>query len=192
MATVLALAAIVIALGVREFLQHGRDKPFQASSMTRLTTSGKVTDAAISPDGRYVAHVVDDLGKRSLLVRQIQVTGSSNVEIVPPSDASLYGLTFSKDGDYVYYIKNDVNSSVGTSLCRVPALGGDVVHLLDHVDSAISFSPDGKRFAFIRRAPENGETRLVQANADGSGEQVIVTQKSAGPGRRLRWAGVVA
>jgi eukaryotic-like serine/threonine-protein kinase len=177
-ATVVALAAIVIALGVREFLQRGGDKPFQASSMTRLTTSGKVTDAAISPDGRYVAHVVDDVGKRSLLVRQIQVTGSSNVEIVPPSDASLYGLTFSKDGDYVYYIKNDVNSSVGTSLCRVPALGGDVVRLLDHVDSAISFSPDGKRFAFIRRAAENGETRLVLANADGSGERVIATRKN--------------
>ena len=178
MATVLVLAAVVIALGVREFLRRGGDKPFQAISMTRLTTSGKVTDAAISPDGRYVAHVVDDLGKRSLLVRQIQVTGSSNVEIVPPSDASLYGLTFSKDGDYVYYIKNDVNSSVGTSLYRVPALGGDVVRLLDHVDSAISFSPDGKRFAFIRRTPENEETRLVLANADGSGEHVIATRKS--------------
>ena len=176
-ATGLALVAIVMVLGVREFLQRGRDKPFQASSMTRLTTSGKVTDAAISPDGRYVAHVVDDLGKRSLLVRQIQVTGSSNVEIVPPSDASLYGLTFSKDGDYVYYIKNEMNSSVGTSLCRVPALGGDVVRLLDHVDSAISFSPDGKRFAFIRRASEN-ETRLVLANADGSGERVIATRKN--------------
>ena len=192
-ATVLVLVAIVIALGVREFLRRGRDKPFQASSMTRLTTSGKVTDAAISPDGRYVAHVVDDLGKRSLLVRQIQVTGSSNVEIVPPSDASLYGLTFSKDGDYVYYIKNDVNSSVGTSLCRVPALGGDVVRLLDHVDSAISFSPDGKRFAFIRRAsrkwrnsPRSGKCRRLGRTCD------CDTQKSAGPGRRLRWAGVVA
>jgi Tol biopolymer transport system component len=146
--------------------------------MTRLTTSGKVTDAAISPDGRYVAHVVDDLGKRSLLVRQIQVAGSSNVETVPPSDAFFYGLTFSKDGDYVYYLKDDVNPSRKISLCRVPALGGDVVCLPDRVDTSISFSPDGKRSAFIRRSPEDGESRLVLANADGSGERVIATRKN--------------
>ncbi len=175
-AAILALAVIAIASGVHGIFRRGRGRPFRASSMTRLTTSGKATDAAISPDGRYVAHVVDDLGKRSLLVRQIQVAGSSNVEIVPPSDASYFGLTFSKDGDYVYYLKKEANS-LWPSLCRVPALGGDVVRLVDHVDTPISFSPDGKYFAFIRRTPERGESLLVLANPNGGREQIISTRK---------------
>jgi eukaryotic-like serine/threonine-protein kinase len=172
---ILGLAAIVITFGVQRIFRRTRDVPFQASTMTRLTTSGKVTDAAISPDGRYVAHVVDDLGKRSVLVRQIQVAGSSNVEVIPASEASFFGLTFSKDGDYVYYLKSEANA-LWPSLCRVPALGGDVACLVDHVDSPISFSPDGRRFAFIRHIPEKKESLLVTANADGSGERIITTR----------------
>jgi len=45
----------------------------------------------------YVAYVIDDLGKRSLHVRQIQVAKSGDVEIVPPSEAFYSGLTFSND-----------------------------------------------------------------------------------------------
>ena len=65
--------------------------------MSRINTNGKATDAAISPDGRYVDYVIDDLGKRSLHVRQIQVAKSGDVEIVPPSEAFYPGLTFSND-----------------------------------------------------------------------------------------------
>jgi hypothetical protein len=173
---ILVLAVIVIAFGVQRIFRRTRGMAFQASAMTRLTTSGKVTDAAISPDGRYVAHVVDDLGKRSVLVRQIQVAGSDNVEVIPPSDASYSGLTFSKDGDYVYYLKSEANA-LWASLYRVPALGGDVVRLVEHVETPISFSPDGRRFAFIRRILEKKESILVIANTDGSGERVIATRK---------------
>lgn len=42
-----------------------------------------------------------------MLVRQIQVAGSSNVEVAPPSDAYYSGLSFSKDGNYIFYLKND-------------------------------------------------------------------------------------
>jgi eukaryotic-like serine/threonine-protein kinase len=173
---VVALAAVAIGFGVYKFFLGKRSVAFRPGSPTRLTTSGKATDAAISPDGRYVVHVAEDAGKRSLLVRQIQVAGSSNVEVAPPSDAYYSGLTFSRDGNYIYYLKSDPAAPWPT-LYRVPALGGDAVRVLDHVDAPISFSPDGRRFAFLRRVSDREESQLLVAQADGSGVRVLAASK---------------
>jgi Tol biopolymer transport system component len=43
------------------------------------------------------------------------------------------------------------------------------------VDSHISFSPDGKQYAFRRDATTNGISSILIANADGSGEHNLVT-----------------
>jgi serine/threonine-protein kinase len=41
--------------------------------MTRMTRSGNVSDAAISPDGRYVAYLESAGGRQSLWYRQILI-----------------------------------------------------------------------------------------------------------------------
>ena len=58
--------------------------------ITRLTDSGKASLAAISPDGKYVVHVITDNGKSSLWLRHV-VTGS-NVQILPPADGEFQSL----------------------------------------------------------------------------------------------------
>src|SRR6185436_1863414 len=88
---------------------------------TQLTTTGKANVATISPDGKYVVHVVNDGTQSSLWVRQAAT--SSNVRIVEPSEARYIGLTFSPEGDYVYYVVYDTNSPLGI-LYRIPVLGG--------------------------------------------------------------------
>jgi TolB protein len=85
-------------------------------------------------------------------------------------------LTFSRDGNYIYYVVWEKNSP-GT-LYRVPVLGGASLKLLASINSPISFSPDGKRVAFIRRHQSLGETVLMVANADGTGEQILAMRKS--------------
>jgi hypothetical protein len=50
------------------------------------------SDAAISPDGKYVAHVKSDAGQQSLWLRQ--VTTTSDTQIVPPSPQKYSGITF--------------------------------------------------------------------------------------------------
>ena len=43
------------------------------------------------------------------------------------------------------------------------------------VDSSISFSPDGRRMAYIRgNDPEAGKYRLLSANLDGTDRKVLV------------------
>jgi len=141
--------------------------------ITRVTTSGNAASAAISPDGKYLAYVVNDSGQQSLWIRQIAT--SSNIQIVPPADARCYGLTFSPDGNYVYYISTSKGRS---ALNQVPSLGGPVRRLMDGVGGAVAFSPDSKQIAFVRGAPDQGESVLVIANLDGTGERKLATRKS--------------
>ena len=132
---------------------------------TRLTNSGNAALAAVSPDGRYVAHVKNDPGAPSLWMRQTATT--SDVQIVPPAPVRYDGVTYSTDGDYVYYVTYELTGGVGT-LYRIAALGGVPQKILEDVDSRIAFSPDRSQFTFVRGAPETGTAWVMIANADGS------------------------
>jgi len=173
-AIALALLAITTSVGlwvsglVKRNSLTSLSKPM---SITRLTTSGRARDAVISPDGKYVAYTVDEAGKRNLRLRQIGTT--SDIEIAAEVD---YGrLTFSRDGSYLYY-----NSFFQGDLYQLPSIGGSPTLVLKNVDSAITFSPDGKRFAFVRHDyPTQGESALLIANADGTGEQKLVSRKGS-------------
>ncbi len=174
-----ALAAFgVVALALAGYgvyrLVSGRSKSaltFQAAKLQRLTTSGKVLLAAVSPDGKEVVHVVEDAGQQSLWVRQVAT--QSNVQIVPPANVQYAGLTFTPDGEYVYFLKG---GPVGV-LYQVPKLGGTPRKVIENVDDAVTFSPDGKRVAFIREDEAQGESNLMIANSEGGGEQRLATRK---------------
>ena len=111
--------------------------PFQKTEITRLTASGKVTIAAISPDGRYVAYVTDEVcglfGRETLWVRRVG-TGS-DVQIVPPADVRYGGLTFSRDGDFLYVTQSESKDRSLGVLYKIPVLGGTKKRLI--VDVAI-------------------------------------------------------
>lgn len=57
---------------------------------------------AISPDGKYVAHIVADNGY-SVWIRQTAT--SSHVQLLPAAPNRYWGLTFSPDGDFLYYTR---------------------------------------------------------------------------------------
>ena len=139
----------------------------QNATITRLTASGKVIGAAISPDGKYLAHVVDDGGKQSIWIRQVAT--SSDMQLVPTGEAAYSGLTFSPDGNYVYYAVY-VRSGQGV-LYQVPSLGGTPRKLITGIGGAVAFSPDGSQFAFFRSA--GSVDTLIVANVDGSGEREL-------------------
>jgi eukaryotic-like serine/threonine-protein kinase len=153
---------------------HNTAPNFGKIRLTQLTNTGKANVATISPDGKYVVHVVNDGTQSSLWVRQVATT--SNVRIVEPSESRYVGLTFSRDGDYVYYVVYEKNSPLGV-VYQIAALGGTPRKIIQDVDTPITFSPDGKRFAWIRQFPQSGETALFVANSDGTGEQKIAARQ---------------
>jgi serine/threonine protein kinase/dipeptidyl aminopeptidase/acylaminoacyl peptidase len=202
----LIAAALVIALAGLGFLlfrsklsnttgnQPGTNTPvhFQTMKLTRLTTSGKATDATISPDGKYVAYLniesrgglARDGGTASIWIRQVAT--SRNIMIVEPGQFISRGLTFSPDGNYLYYRAQQPTGP--NKLFRIPVLGGDAQPVIVNVFSPISFSPDGKRLAFVRNhSPVVGDSNVLVANADGTDERIIATRNMgelfASPGR---------
>src|SRR5262249_1191895 len=171
----LAVAAAAVVFLMTFFAQKqakARGPAFESTHIAKLTNTGQSVHGAISPDGKYVAHFMRESGKTGVWVRQTAT--SSNVQIVPAADADYAGLMFSRDGNYIYYARAEKGSTY-RSLYQIPVLGGTPKKLIDDVDSAITFAPDNKRFAFVRLS--QADAKLLFANADGSGEQVVSSTK---------------
>jgi serine/threonine protein kinase/Tol biopolymer transport system component len=152
----------------------GQSRPFSSLALTRLTTTGTAGLAVISADARYVAHVVT--GERGSALWLRQVATSSNVEIVPPAQGRFAGLAFSPDNNYVLYVFYPAATNFA-SLFQVPVLGGGSRQLLYDLDTAPAFSPDGKRFAFVRGV-SNQESVLMVADADGQNVRQLAAPKA--------------
>ncbi len=168
------LAASIFGLYLILTLRSEAPTPFKSMQVRRFTSSGKATRAAISPDGKYVVHVLNEAGKQSLLVRQ--VTESNNIVIVPPAEVTYFGLTFSRDGAHVYYVVQEQNDPIRV-LYQVPALSGVSRRILRDIDSPVAVSPDNKRIAFVRRYRGQNEDALIIADIDGANERKLATRK---------------
>src|SRR5262249_4384092 len=76
-------------------------------------------------------------------------------------------------------------------LRKMPVLGGTPVEVVKDIDTGVAFSPDGKRFAFLRGDPSKGTVGLLVANSDGSGERMLrsIPGDSNGPSmQRPAWS----
>jgi eukaryotic-like serine/threonine-protein kinase len=174
-------AAAGVGLGLYKFVgrqQSDQAKtvvPPQSMRIVRLTDSGKATAAAISRDGNYAVYAVEDGGKQSLRLRQVAST--SEKEIIPPAEIRIMGLTFSPDGNLIYYTAAPKNNMRGI-LYQVATLGGTPRKVLENVFGPASLSPDGKRLAFIRTS-EGAQhiDALIVANTDGTAERTLTTKK---------------
>jgi DNA-binding winged helix-turn-helix (wHTH) protein/Tol biopolymer transport system component len=164
--------AVVAIFGL--YLWQTRRGPLSLAEIqiNKLTDSGAVGDLAISPDGHYVVYSGRDGEKESLWLRQ--VTTRSEVQILP-SGPEFHGLTFSPDGNFVYFVRSDPNDPFYKYLYSIPVLGGPARQLIADVDSPVSFSPDGHQFAFERGVASRNVVELRIANADGSGDRVVTT-----------------
>ncbi len=146
--------------------------PFQNMSMEKITNSGKAMLATISPDGKYVVNVTDEgHGQQSLWMRHI-ATGS-NTQIMPPAEARYTGLTFTPNGDFLYFVRSEPDKPGVGFLYQIPVLGGTPRKLVEDVDSAVSFSPDGQQMVYLRDSSSEANSKLIVAHADGSGERVL-------------------
>ncbi len=171
---VLILAVAGIGFGVAKWLAVQPNEPtFKNAKFTKLVTSGRPIDAVVSPDGKYVAYIVDDGNKRSLWVRQITPT-SNAIQITPASDLRFRSPTFSHDGNHVYFVQRKSDSPVG-DLYRVPTLSGPIRKLLSGVSSPVALSPDDRQIAFVRELADS--STLILANADGTNERVLASRK---------------
>ncbi len=162
-------------LSIRPNPNSARPTPFERINVTKLTTNGRARYAAISPDGKYVAYINASGGKESLWLRQIGSAG--NLEVISPREGNYGGLTFSRDGNFIYYgyTTPGLNS---WEIYRLPLLGqGATAVKVNTREGPSRLSHDRKLLTFVRYDRENQTDTLVVANADGSNEQHVATRK---------------
>jgi Tol biopolymer transport system component len=97
--------------------------------------------------------------------------------VAPPDEVRYDGVTFSPDGNYIFYVREE-KDQVGT-LYQVSVVGGSTTKLLRGIDSAVTFSPDGTRIAFYRL--DHDAYKIIVSNADSSNpHEIISDSKSVG------------
>jgi eukaryotic-like serine/threonine-protein kinase len=176
------LVVLITAAGYGTYKLVSTRTPISSSrqmKISRLTTGGKIGNAliqgvtTISPDGKHVVFVTAEGGKQTLWVRRVST--NSLVQIVQPELTSYFGTTFSPDGELVYFTCIDGQNPLG-SVYQVPVFGATPRKVLAKAVGPITFSPDGKQFAYVRVEPQQGAGYLMMANVDGTGEQKLASR----------------
>lgn len=177
LATVLTLSAVAAYLVAPRFA--GRAEPPGASGprpfeIIRLTSSGSAVTPSVSPDGKYVVYAQLETNgvPTSLWIRQVAT--ASNVQIVPPEPGRIaFAPTVTPDGNFIDYL----SGQTGNELWRVPFIGGTPRRLLEHIDSPVGWSPDGKQMAFVRMDDAHESSAVVIV--DSSGRERVIASRTA-------------
>ena len=176
LAVLLGVVVVLAAMyGVYSLLTRHPMRAFRNFTVTKLTEDGSAAQVAISPDGKYILSLMrGKTGLSSLWLRNVPT--NSNTQVQPPADVSYNGLRFSPDGNYLYFVRSDPGNLQLEYLYRAPLLGGTPERLAADVDSNITFSPDGKKIAFMRYDnPEPEKFRLIVRSLDSQEETVLAS-----------------
>ena len=191
----LIVVAVLLVIGAAGFGLYtlffgARILPFQSIKITKVNGTHNARIGAMSPDGNYLAYVINSEGHESLWLRHL--ASESNVQIVPAQRVQYLALRFSSDGSHIYYSHTELASGPGSreyDLYRIPVLGGTPQLLVKDVDTNLSFSADGQRFVFGRaNDPDPGKFHVVIANADGSDEKTIFVGPMTKVIKALTWS----
>jgi len=174
--SVITVAALVAVTGYL-VVAHQRRFPFEHFTIQKVTESGNVPFTAISPDGVYLASVLEDAeGNESLWVHHIP-TGSER-PILQDAAFHYMDVTFSPDESFVYFrVQTFEDKPVMTSrtdLYRIPILGGNTARIAKGVDAQASFIEKGRRLCFYREN-KPATYAFMSAAADGGDERVLFT-----------------
>ncbi len=171
---IVALLLVAAAgYGIYALLNRSRPAPFQNFAVSKVTETGKALRVAISPDGKYILSVATDGAQESLWLRNVPT--NSNTQVVPPAQVDYLGLSFSPDGNYLYFVRDEVGSNSLHYLYRAPVLGGTPEKLVTNIDSNVSFAPDGKKIVYeTANYPKTGEYVITIRSLE-SGEEKRLT-----------------
>jgi Tol biopolymer transport system component len=150
---------------------------FRVASVRRLTFNRQTKLACLSPDGKYLAFVVSDVGgTETLLLKQIDQ--SSEQVKIPRRKIEYVGIAFSPDSQTIFEAEKD--EALMGRLYSIPIIGDrSTMPLLVDIDSPVSFSPSGERFVFMRYLPSgDANIEIASTNQNGSARTTLTSVKS--------------
>ena len=191
----LAIAfSILLAAGFAAWRFWPRPKPFSSISVNQVTNIGTIERIALSADGRFLAEVKNDNGQRTLWVRNTAT--NTDAQILGAMATDYLGLTFSPDGNYLYFTHGASQSDTLRDLYVMSVLGGTPRQLIKNVDSPVSIAPEGDRLVYVSWTPERKDefSEVHIADKEGGNNRVFYTSMEliqppvwSPDGRRIAW-----
>jgi DNA-binding winged helix-turn-helix (wHTH) protein/Tol biopolymer transport system component len=139
--------------------------------LSSVTSSGDITSATTSPDGRYAVFARKAVGGETLWLRQLEGGSERQIQEVKPHRYT--GLAISPDGGSIYATTFSPQLP-DPQLMRIPLLGG-MPEIIPNITTgaAVSISPDGTRIAYTESRSSMKQTQLLTSKIDGTGKKVI-------------------
>lgn len=150
---------------------HNFKLPEELLPFTKMTTSGKVLEAVISPDGKGIAYLIEDGPRQNLLYQNIK--DKRDRLIYSTKDTEIGGLTFSRFNDFVFFVKS---SPAPSELYKIPITGGVTPKILTNIASPVTTSPNNQQIAFVRHL--GAESQLVIYDLKNLTESIVTTRQS--------------
>ncbi len=189
-----AILLLLAAAGFVAWRVWPRPRPFTSVSVDQITNIGTIERIALSADGRFLAEVQNDKAQHTLWVRNTAT--NTETQILGASGHDYLGLTFSLDGNYLYFTSENPEIESRRDLYVMSVFGGTPRQLIVNIDSAVSFAPDGNRITYLRWSPDrkDGFSEIHIADKEGGNDQVFYStaEKALAPvwspdGSRIAW-----
>jgi serine/threonine protein kinase/Tol biopolymer transport system component len=162
-------AALLVGTAVWEVVRPSAAprNPLEKAHFSRVTDLESV-EAAISPDGRFVAFISDHDGPFDVWLSQVGTGRSINLTQgkAGPLPGPLRSVGFSGDGSEIWLGGGDV----GMRLRLMPLTGGALHNFLGEEAANLAWSPDGERIVYHNAV--NGDPIFV-ADRNGANAQRI-------------------
>jgi serine/threonine protein kinase/sugar lactone lactonase YvrE len=190
----LIVLAVVVAAGVFGWRLWPHAMPFSSMSVSQITNTGTLERIALSGDGKFLAEVKNDSGQRTMWIRNLATNTDTQILSAFPNE--YLGLTFSPDGNYLYFTRDTPDNGLLSRIYTMPVFGGTPRQIVVDVDSAPSLSPDGSHFVYLRWTPDRKDqySEIHVADKDGSNDQLLYTsvEKAEAPvwsprGNEIAW-----
>jgi Tol biopolymer transport system component len=166
-------AALLVGTVVWEMVRPAAApaNPLEKAHFTRLTDFESV-DAAISPDGRFVAFISDHDGPFDVWLSQVGTGRLVNLTQgkAGPLPTPLRSVGFSGDGSEIWLGGGDV----GMRLRLMPMTGGTPRNFLGEEAVNLAWSPDGERIVYHTFA--NGDPMFVADRTGANARRIFGDQ----------------
>jgi Tol biopolymer transport system component/DNA-binding winged helix-turn-helix (wHTH) protein len=178
-AAVVAILAIVVLVAGWQFVRPSvaalLRKPVESVKFTRVTDSGNLSTAVISPDGGVVAFTSDS----GAFLKDLE-TGKE-IKIDTAGYQSVGALRFAPDGNS-YYFRDSRVLSTQSAIYRISKFGGPAERLIERSWGSFSVSPDGNKIAYFLNVPPVARFNLhIRDMSSGEEREIPVTEQPQSP-----------